>query len=439
VSSDRGTQGLLDTRLDTWKLIAQYLGRSSRTVQRWHSGYGLPVHHLGGDASSVFAYADELDAWLRKRGGSAPDELVRSRPASGFEPEASRSHEAATEEGRYSTNREAMELVQGARRLWEVLSASNLSMIAGLYRKATDLDPSNPAAFAGLSQALIAQVVLGNLHPKGAFQSALAALGRALEIDPDLFEAVCAFALIKVFVERDWGGAHALLERAHRMKRSASQTAVGEAFLAIAGRRLNQAGEKLRCAAQERPLNTSIAELLCWIEYLDGRFVSAIALVKEARGSGHSGAILDTVEALCRIPMVEAENQIEKLEAMTAASPRNYALLGVLGHVYGRAGRWSDARRAIESMTQTGLTGVYDFAYPIALTYLGIEQRNEAQRWIEQSYRHGSLWSLGFGSDPLLAELRSDPRTSEFYGSKNYPLTGASEGEGWLASSEVAD
>jgi len=67
----------VDTRLDTWKLIAKYLGRSSRTVQRWHAEYGLPVHHLGGEASSVYAYTDELDLWLRRRDGAEAERTAR--------------------------------------------------------------------------------------------------------------------------------------------------------------------------------------------------------------------------------------------------------------------------------------------------------------------------------------------------------------------------
>ena len=60
-------QGFANARLDTWKSIAQYLGRSTRTVQRWRLEYGLPARHLGGDSTSVFAYTDELDDWLRNR------------------------------------------------------------------------------------------------------------------------------------------------------------------------------------------------------------------------------------------------------------------------------------------------------------------------------------------------------------------------------------
>jgi len=61
------------TRLDSWKSIAQYLGRSPRTAQRWHSKYGLPVHHVGGDSGSAFTYTEELDEWLRNRSRTESD------------------------------------------------------------------------------------------------------------------------------------------------------------------------------------------------------------------------------------------------------------------------------------------------------------------------------------------------------------------------------
>jgi len=55
-------------RLGSWKEIAQYLGRTVRTVQRWEKTSDLPVrrvHHQSG--SSVFAFKHELDQWLTKQ------------------------------------------------------------------------------------------------------------------------------------------------------------------------------------------------------------------------------------------------------------------------------------------------------------------------------------------------------------------------------------
>jgi TolB-like protein/Flp pilus assembly protein TadD len=65
-----GSQGstLPGKKLDSWGEIASYLGREVRTVQRWERTEGLPVHrHEHKKKSTVYAYAGELDEWIRNR------------------------------------------------------------------------------------------------------------------------------------------------------------------------------------------------------------------------------------------------------------------------------------------------------------------------------------------------------------------------------------
>ena len=55
-------------RLDSWKAIARYLGRSVRTVRRWEQSQALPVHRLMHHSkASVYAYPQELDDWREAR------------------------------------------------------------------------------------------------------------------------------------------------------------------------------------------------------------------------------------------------------------------------------------------------------------------------------------------------------------------------------------
>jgi TolB-like protein len=59
---------LAGKRLDSWKEIAAFFGRAERTVKRWETERGLPVHRVPGSGrSSVFAYSDELAEWLKGR------------------------------------------------------------------------------------------------------------------------------------------------------------------------------------------------------------------------------------------------------------------------------------------------------------------------------------------------------------------------------------
>jgi len=58
-------------RLESWKEIAAYLKKGARTVQRWESEEGLPVHRLRHDqGSTVYAIPAELDAWFASRQAS---------------------------------------------------------------------------------------------------------------------------------------------------------------------------------------------------------------------------------------------------------------------------------------------------------------------------------------------------------------------------------
>jgi len=81
--------------LNTWTEIAQYLDRGVRTVQRWETELGLPVHRpQGKERCAVSAIRAEIDEWLRacpvsaREGipgddGAAADNATRHPPSAG--------------------------------------------------------------------------------------------------------------------------------------------------------------------------------------------------------------------------------------------------------------------------------------------------------------------------------------------------------------------
>lgn len=69
-------------RLDSWKEIADYLGRDLRTVSRWEKEKGLPVHRIpGGKKSAVLAYTEEIDAWLNGQSLGAEASASAAEPS----------------------------------------------------------------------------------------------------------------------------------------------------------------------------------------------------------------------------------------------------------------------------------------------------------------------------------------------------------------------
>lgn len=62
--------------LRSWKEIADFLGYDGRSCRRWEIRLGLPVHRIGGSKrSSVFAYKEELETWLKGHQGQITPQI----------------------------------------------------------------------------------------------------------------------------------------------------------------------------------------------------------------------------------------------------------------------------------------------------------------------------------------------------------------------------
>jgi TolB-like protein len=68
ITDQRTAKSVAQQRLNSWKEIATYLQSGVRTVRRWESQEGLPVQrHLHGKRGTVYAFAHDIDAWLKRR------------------------------------------------------------------------------------------------------------------------------------------------------------------------------------------------------------------------------------------------------------------------------------------------------------------------------------------------------------------------------------
>jgi tetratricopeptide (TPR) repeat protein len=421
----------LQQRLDSWKSIAQYLDRSCRTVQRWHSNYNLPIHHIGGNGSkksTIFAYSGELDDWMINRGRlllTTPDEnhgaelhqahLVRKEPHNYKE-----TLHVTTNVDLKKTN--SSNLVTLAYKLWEFVSQYNVTMIAQYFRDAIDLDPDNAAAYAGLSLTLIGEGLWGLVRPPVAYASAREVLQRALEIDPEQPEAKYADAWLKMVMVRDWEGARlGFNENLIRRPRTRGEV-LGWALLHIAEGSPKEASVLLLEAAQQYSLRSDAITLYCWSEYLSGEYANALLEIEQYRASGRFGLVLDSIEALTNIQFFEEPDvYIRHMELMVENTPNNDVLRGALGYVYGVTGQDRHAREQLDILVNPQKRGKRRAFYAIALVLLGMKQMPEAMKHLEQSYRDGSLWSLGFLSDPILASLRKEPIFQQFLSRVSYP------------------
>jgi tetratricopeptide (TPR) repeat protein len=305
--------------------------------------------------------------------------------------------------------------------MWRQLSRNNLQGIAEAFREAIDLDPFNPEAYAGLSHALMAQGMIGSLSLRSAYSSARVAIETALKFDPASPEAMSALAWLKMTSDRDWDGAGQIFDDLLNRSPGNTRAMVGRGLLCIAQGIMQPASALLYAASERDPLSSLSLGLHSWSEYLTGNYTEVRAHIAQAHASGRFGPILASVDALTSIQVDSSSVSISYIERLLDQDPSNELVRGTLGYATGRSGEKAKARGIRESLTNCASHARYMPHYAVALTHLGLDQKQEAIQSMILSYNDGSLWSLGFHLDPALRSLEQETDFRDFVGAA-YPI-----------------
>ena len=378
-------------RLDSWKAIAAFLGRSLRTVQRWHDLNGLPVHHFGGSKGSVFAYEEEIDAWL-------------AGLAEGYGGERS-----TRDEQQDCARRTSRELTATADAMWETRSVKNIQAISDLYHKAIDDDSGNAAAFIGLANAMVFSAMTDVVDATIALPVAQDALRRIPPLQSDSIDAKCPAAWIDLLSHRNWRQARSRFEEVVSKRPSSSFARAGLALSRLADGNADEAVECAWDAWRLNPLVRSLSGLLCWFVYLSGDHKRVLHLAAQMTCANGNRFETCTTEALVLAQDPFSATNLTRLEEAAQEQPQNQLLQGVLGYVYGQIGEEAKARNKQAQLVNWSENARRSKAYPLALVFLGLQDEHEAISWLEVAFAEGSLWSLGFRSDPMLRSLKGHP------------------------------
>ncbi len=237
-----------DERLDSWKEIAAFFGRDERTVKRWETRRGLPLHRLpGGGGAKVYAYRAELQSWLTSgAAGEAGAGEVRGDPA--FSATRRRwirslvlfgaaialvvgafwigrlswSSAAGSGASRGAASRAAgrghdpvaVEFYRTGLYYWHARTPESLHQAVDYFTQAIVRDPAYAEAYAGLADAYNLLREFSEMSPQEAYPRAKAAAERAVALDPNLAEGHASLGFVDFYWTRDTPAARREFERA---------------------------------------------------------------------------------------------------------------------------------------------------------------------------------------------------------------------------------
>jgi TolB-like protein/Tfp pilus assembly protein PilF len=281
------------------------------------------------------------------------------------------------------------------------------AMAAKYFERATQLDPSYALAWVGLSRARNWQVNQGTISVEEGHRLAREAVERALALDPNLAAAHSQLGRLKRFVDLDWAGADDSIRRSIALDPGNPDYLLSAVFSAVAFGRQNEALALSRRAIELDPLNANCWSAMGEVKYVEGHFAEAEEDVKkslELSADVWPGPIL-----LSRIYLGEGRPQdaLPQIGRVRTEFDRRF----LYAVTYAAIGQEKQSDAALKE-----LIAKYSAreAFLIAETYAVRNRRDEAFEWLDRSYgqREGNIARTNF--EPLLKNLRSDPRYSAF-------------------------
>jgi TolB-like protein/DNA-binding winged helix-turn-helix (wHTH) protein/Tfp pilus assembly protein PilF len=288
------------------------------------------------------------------------------------------------------------------------------------FQRATQIDPSYAAAYAGLSMAW-QMLGVQTLAMKEAEPPARTAAQKALELDNRLSEANVAQGHLQFFYDWDWRGGENTFRRALELDPNSVDGHHNYASLLMALGRFPEALIEIQTAEQLDPLSHQVQAAFGRILFRSGKPEEAIlrlkqAIEREPRSAQAHHYLGEVYEQVGRYD--EALAIYDKARILRGNPPDNPPFLAIRARVYARMGKSSEAKRLL-----AGLGNDVPGPASQAGAYAALGDRDEAFGLLfRRVERHEDWASIIIKTDPHFASLHSDPRWPELLGRMNLPV-----------------
>ncbi|HYO99402.1 MAG TPA: winged helix-turn-helix domain-containing protein [Pyrinomonadaceae bacterium] len=309
---------------------------------------------------------------------------------------------------RYTHNTDAYNLYLKGRYFWNKYAAKFVKKGIEYFQQAIEIDSSYALAYAGVADCYF-RLSAVHLHPKEALPKASAAAHKAVEIDDSLAEAHVSLAMIKVWYDYDWPGAEQEFRRALEINPGAplARQRYGEYLMFM--ERFDEALEELQLAQTLDPLSLWIGVSLGTNLYLMGRHEEAIKQLQnvlEMEPHYYPARFCLGMIYLQQRRHARAIAEFQRAQEIEADS--SFAS-GFIGYAYAISGEREKAEKILKALLEKP-SGVYVSPYSIALINVGLEEKGQAFKWLEELYEDHNEWILWLRVAPEFEGLRADPR-----------------------------
>ncbi len=311
---------------------------------------------------------------------------------------------------RPTENTEAHQLYLKGRFFWNKRTANDLKKSIEYFEQAIAADPNYALAYAGIADAYVWLPGYTAGTPRDCYPKAKAAATKALQLDDTLAEAHTTLALAIWLYDFDASQAIKEFQRAIELNPNyaIAHQQYGNNTLSALGR-FDDAIVEGKRAVELDPLSLVINTDMGSDYYYARRYDEAIAQLHKTLEMDPGFYIAHLVLGQVLDAKGARDAAIVECEKARALND-DPSVLGVLARSHGLSGNKMEAEKILDHLKKLSKER-YVSAYSFALAYLGLGDKEEALRWLEQSYQDRAGSDVGFiRVDPLLDPVRDDPR-----------------------------
>ncbi len=306
-------------------------------------------------------------------------------------------------------NLEAYELYLKGRHHCSQRSPSSVRLGMKCFQQALELDPGFALAWSGLADCYGILRVYGLISHEEGKSPALAAVTKAFELAPELWEVNFSRAFYAFYFVSNWREAGPHFQKALAINpRSSLAHAYYGIFLAQ-DRHPDESFAHVTLASQLDPLSPFIHGLATFPYVIPGRFEQALRSASQAVELQPDYLFGQWAKGLSLCLLHRNEEAVETLEKVVAAS-RAPLFIGLLGTAYGRAGRRNDALRLLNELEDRSSRGEFVPAFTLLSVHAGLDDIPVIRQALASVQAESTpAFSLTATSALFLNELRSDP------------------------------
>jgi TolB-like protein/Tfp pilus assembly protein PilF len=298
----------------------------------------------------------------------------------------------------------------------ERLNSGNPQSAMEFLHRAADKDPRYSAPHAALADGYDYLALRGLMaNDEASYQQKAEAL-KAIELDPSLPEGHLELGLAELNQSWDWTTLRHEFLRAKELDPNSARVHWAFAvYFNLIGRQ-DEALTEAKKAMQNDPVSARSHITMGAIYFAQRRYDQAFTEVNEIeRLHGNTPEPL-LAPGMLYVEMGRYDQAIQVFKESEDAP----IALGRLGNIYARTGRVAEARAMIPRLEQQiGEIGVGQ--YDIAVIYAGLNDRDNAFKWLEKAYQAHAYWLTWLKIDHALDPLRSDPRFEDLVHRIGFP------------------